>query len=105
VNTDPPARRLGVLETSFWIVAYRAEVVVNCLDFFELIVPGPMEEEILARQAWAPRREYPYATLFRHLRREMRDPPSPAPDPLPSFGRGEAAAIPLALELGAVLLV
>jgi len=105
VNADTSVRRLSVLETSFWIAAHRAEVVGNCLDFFDIMVPRAVEDEILSRQMGAPRREYPYATMFRHLRREMRDPPWPAPDPLPVFGRGEAAAIPIAQHLSAVLLM
>jgi predicted nucleic acid-binding protein len=101
----PPVRRLSVLETSFWIAAHRAEVVANCLDLFDIVVPSSVEEEILSRQAGVPRREYPYATLYRHLRPEMHDPPCPAPETLSLFGRGEAAAIPIAQYLSALLLV
>jgi hypothetical protein len=52
-----------------------------------------------------PQREYPYATLFRHLRDKMLDPPDDAPPPLSRFGAGEAAAITLAQHLGAPLLI
>ncbi|MGE0541606.1 MAG: hypothetical protein AB7R89_15635 [Dehalococcoidia bacterium] len=98
-------RVAAVLETSFWIAAYRAEVAANCLDLFEIIVPRAVEREILAVQPSAPRREYPYATLFRHLRVQMSDPSDPAPAPLTIFGAGEAEAIPLAQHLGAALLI
>jgi hypothetical protein len=99
------ARSLAVLETSFWIAAYHAEVVANCLDLFEIIVPRAVEQEILSRPPLAPRREYPYASLFRHLRTLMTDPPDAEPDPLLLFGPGEAAAIPLAQHLGVMLLI
>ena len=87
------------------MVAYRAEVAANCLDFFEIIVPAAVEAEILTTQTATSRREYPYATLFRHLRSQMTDPPAGAPAPLTRFGAGEAAAIPLAQHLRAALLV
>ena len=99
------ARIPAVLETSFWIDAYRAEVVANCFDLFDVVVPRAVEAEILAVQSGTPRREYPYATLFRHLRGQMTVPPHDAPGPLSVFGAGEAEAIPLALHLGAALLV
>jgi predicted nucleic acid-binding protein len=99
------ARIPAVLETSFWIAAYRAEVAANCLDLFDIIVPRAVEAEIMSVQPEVPRREYPYTTLFRHLRVQMRDPPDASPAPLPFFGAGEAAAIPLAHQLGIALLV
>lgn len=96
---------MGVLETSFWTAAYKAEAAPNALDFYTIVVPRPVELEILRRDADFPRREYPEQALFRHLRSQMRDPPDDAPPPLPRFGPGEAAAIPLALHLGATLLI
>jgi hypothetical protein len=100
-----PRRVLAVLETSFWVAAYRAEVAANVLDFFALVVPIPVEREILAREKEQLRREYPYATLFRHLRTFMESPSVNAPVPLPIFGAGEAAAIPLASQLRSLLLI
>jgi predicted nucleic acid-binding protein len=102
---DTPDRQLAVLDTSFWTIGYRAEVVANCLDLFEIVVPHAVEAEIRAVQEDVPRREYPYATLFRHLRGQMLDPPTDAPSPLSRFGAGEAEAIPLAQHLNARLLV
>jgi predicted nucleic acid-binding protein len=96
---------LSVLDTSFWTNAYRAEVVANCFDLFQIVVPRAVEIEIRAPQAGAPAREYPYATLFRHLRDKMLDPPANAPLPLSRFGAGEAAAITLAQALDASLLI
>ena len=100
-----PGRVLAVLDTSFWVAAYRAEVAANCLDLFQIVVPRAVEAEIRSVEAVAPRREYPYATLFRHLRGQLRDPPPEAPAALPRFGPGEAEAIALAGHLSAVLLI
>jgi hypothetical protein len=96
---------LAVLETSFWTTAYRADVAANCFDFFDLIVPRAVEEELLRPQVGFPTREYAYATLFRQLRGRMTDPPVDAPPPLTRFGAGEAEAITLAAHLGARLLI
>jgi len=105
VSVGPAGPILAVLDTSFWVAGYRAEVVANCLDLFDIVVPAAVEAEILAVQASAPQREYPYATLFRQLRHKFHKPPAMTPTPLGRFGPGEAEAIPLALELNAVLLV
>ena len=105
MTVDVLGRPLAVLDTSFWTLAYRAEVVANCIDLFQIIVPGAVEAEIRSRRVDAPRREYPYATLFRHLRDKMVDPPTDAQAPLSRFGAGEAAVIPLAQSLGAHLLI
>lgn len=96
---------LSVLDTSFWTNAHRAEVLANCFQLFRIVVPRAVESEILARQADAPAREYPYATLFRLLRGQMLDPPINSPAPLGRFGVGEAAAITLAQALDASLLI
>lgn len=95
----------AVLETSFWVVAYRAEVAANLLDLFTLVVPEAVDHELLARNPSFPAREYPYATLFRQLRHHMVDPPEEAPGSLSRFNAGEAEAIPLAQHLRATLLV
>ena len=96
---------MAVLDTSFWTIAYRAEVAANCLDLFRIVVPRAVESEIRSVQVDAPRREYPYVTLFRHLRSQMLDPPADAPPPLSRFGPGEAEAIAIARHLGAFLLI
>lgn len=105
MSVDPPQPILAVLDTSLWVAVYRAEVAANCLDLFRITVPRAVEAEIRVVQASAPRREYPYATLFRHLRAKMLDPPADGPAGLPVFGAGEAEAIALARHLGAIALV
>jgi predicted nucleic acid-binding protein len=102
--SERPNRILAVLDTSFWVLAYRAEIVANCLDLFDIVVPKAVAQEITAGDRRTATREYPYATLFRHLQHELRMPEVEA-DPLGIFGPGEAAAIALAAQLGAVLLI
>jgi hypothetical protein len=86
-------------------MAWRADVAANCLDLFELVPPRAVQEEIEENDPLVPGGEFPYATLFRHLRDKVADPPVPEPTPLAIMGRGEAAAIPLAQSLGLPLLV
>jgi predicted nucleic acid-binding protein len=97
-------RVLAVLDTSFWVLAYRAEIAANCLDLFDIVVPKAVEEEVLATQRGVAAREYPYTTLFRHLKHALR-PPTVEVTPLTTFGRGEAETLALASELNAVLLI
>lgn len=100
-----PSRRPAVLETSFWVAAYRAEIAANCFDFFDIVVPRAVEAEIRSGQTGAEQREYPYTTLFRQFRDRLLDPPADAPPPLRRFGAGEAEAIPLAAHLKVDLLI
>lgn len=100
-----PRREQAVLETSFWTAANRARIEANLLDLFELIVPRAVEAEITQPDSSDPRREYPYATVFRHLRDKMVGPPEGAPAPIALFGPGEADAIALARHLDVLLLV
>ena len=95
----------GVLETSYWVAAHRADVAANTLDLYRIVVPPAVEAEILRPEAGHPLREFPYATLFHHLRSRMSDPPVPAPTPLPILGKGEAEAISLAQHLDVALLI
>jgi hypothetical protein len=86
-------------------MAYRAEVAANCLDLYDVVVPRAVDVEIQTNDPLVPRGEFPYATLFRHLRDRMTDPPEPEPAPLRDLGPGEAAAVSVARFLGIALLV
>lgn len=57
--TAAAARVLAVLDTSFWVLGYRAEIAANCLDLFDIVVPNAVAQEILAGQSGAIGREYP----------------------------------------------
>ena len=102
--SERPNRILAVLDTSFWVLAYRAEIAANCLDMFDIVVPKAVAQEIMAGEAGRATREYPYATLFRHLQHELRTSDVEVA-PLDIFGPGEAEAIALAAQLGALLLI
>ena len=106
----------AVLDTSFWVLGYRAEIAANCLDLFDIIVPAAVEAEIMASHPSTPSREYPYATLLRYLgdaaggsiADEFGDKfrkPEVDVSPLRIFGRGEAEAIALAKRLDVILLI
>ncbi len=95
----------AVIDTSFWIAGYRAEVIANCLDLFDIMVPDAVEVEIRGPSGPDTPLEYPYATLFRHLRGQLQSPPADAPARLPILGAGEAEAIALAQHLRVALLV
>ncbi len=86
-------------------MAWRSDIGANCLDLFEMIPPKAVEAEIQERDPLVPAGEFPYATLFRHLRDKMVDPPKREPAPINLFGSGEAAAIALAKSLEVALLV
>ena len=82
------------------------EMAANLLDLFRLVVPEAVVAEIMATDPVFPSREYPYATLFRHLRGQMTVVPARAsPPPLSLFGTGEAAALTLAQEQGLLELI
>jgi hypothetical protein len=86
-------------------MACRADIAANCFDLFEIVPPAMVEEEIYTVDPRMPTGEYPYATLFRHLRDKMSDPPAPEPAPIRALGPGEAAAIALALALDVPVLI
>ena len=46
--TERRDRIPAVLDTSFWVLAYRAEIAANCLDLFDIIVPKAVAVEIMA---------------------------------------------------------
>lgn len=95
-----------MLDTSAWVAAYRAEVAANLLDLFQLVVPPAVADEIAARDPAFPTREYPYATLFWQLADQMTVvPTAEAPESLPLFGAGEAAALALARQRSSLILL
>lgn len=69
-------------------------------------MPQAVVDEILARDPAFPSREYPYATLFRHLApRVTLVTDDQAPQPLRVFGPGEAAALALAQPRRLLVLI
>ena len=102
--TEQPARVPAVLDTSFWVLACRAEIAANSLDLFDIVVPDAVAAEIMAREPGAASREVPIRNAFPPPRDKFRRPEVQV-TPLQAFGPGEAEAIALAAKLGAVLLI
>ena len=96
----------AVLETSFWTVAFRAQVLPYALLDFDMVVPAAVTRELLFTDRRVPARLYPAAALFTSIHPSLPAPPDPEPAPIPMFWPGEAAAIALAQALpGHVLLI
>jgi predicted nucleic acid-binding protein len=88
----------AVIDTSFWVLGHRVDVLSYLFRFFTLYVPVAVRDEVLAPDPRYPQRVYGYQEMFRLLARQdsliLRNPPQP----LPQFHAGEAAALALALE-------
>ena len=95
----------AVLDTSFWVLAHRADVLAFLFRFFAVVVPSAVQTEIQARDPRYPQRVYGYQELFSLMKQQgvltIRDPVQP----LGQFHAGEAAALALALEENMWLLV
>src|SRR3712207_3671185 len=97
--------RPAALDTSFWTVGHRADVLQYLFEYFQVHVPPTVRGEILAVDARYPRRRYGNAELFRVLEGAglIR---SAAPSGVDTrFGRGEAEALALAQAHGWWLLI
>lgn len=98
-------RQEAVLDTSFWVLGHRIDVLPYLFRFFELWVPEAVCNEVLATDPRYPQRVYGYQEIFRLLEAQglltRRDPQQP----LGQFHAGEAAALALAREHTAWLLV
>jgi predicted nucleic acid-binding protein len=94
-----------VLDTSFWTVGHRADVLPYVFEYFEVHVPSAVRDEILTADPIHPRRVYGYAALYRLLERLGILPVEPVMQPIHRFGRGEAEALALAEERGWWLLI
>jgi predicted nucleic acid-binding protein len=95
----------AVLDTSFWTVGHRADVLQYMFREFTVHVPPAVRDEVLRVDARYPRRRYGYAELFHLLERQglLR---TVAPAQVASrFGRGEAEALGLAEQHGWRLLI
>jgi hypothetical protein len=92
------AEEPAVLDTSFWTVGHRADVLPYLFDYFSIHAPPAVRDEILAADPTHPRRVYGYAALFRLLEEQglllVEEPAAPQL----RFGLGEAAALALAGE-------
>jgi hypothetical protein len=93
------------LDTSFWTVGYHAEVLPYLFDYFEVQVMPEVEDEILARDPRFPGIVYGYSKLYEVFKADGRFYSATCASRLGQFGRGEDAAISLALASGLTLLI
>lgn len=95
----------AVIDTSFWVLGHRVDVLSYLFRFFLVYVPDAVREEVVASDPRYPQRVYGYQELFRLLEGQgmlARRNPS---QPLSQFHAGEAAALALVLEAGWWLLI
>lgn len=93
------------LDTSSWTVGYHAEVLPYLFDYFEVQVMPEVEDEILARDPRFPGVVYGYSKLYEVFKADGRFQLATCASRLGQFGRGEDAAISLALARGLTLLI
>jgi len=95
----------AVLDTSFWVIGHRVDVLPYLFRFFMLYVPDAVRDEVLAPDPRYPLRVYGYQEFFRLLEAQgalrVRNPRQR----VPQFHVGEATALALAQEEGWWLLV
>jgi predicted nucleic acid-binding protein len=95
----------AVLDTSFWVLGYRVDVLPYLFRFFTVCVPDAVRDEVLAPDPRYPLRVYGYQELFRLLEAQgalaLRNPT----ERVPQFHAGEAAAVALARDEDWWLLV
>lgn len=95
----------AALDTSFWTVGHRADILHYLFAYFTVYVPPAVRNEITTVDPMYPRRRYGYAEVFRVLEsRRLLHAATPA-RVSSQHGRGEAEAIALAQEHGWLLLV
>jgi len=93
------------LDTSFWTIGYHAEVLPYLFDYFKIFVVPEVEDEILARDVRFPNIVYGYSKLYQVFKEDRRFQIVAPQSRLGQFGRGEDAAISLALEHNWMLLI
>ncbi len=93
------------METSFWVLGHRVDVLSYLFRFFTVFVPEAVRNEVLAPDPRYPQRVYGYQEMFRLLEGQgllsIRNPTGVHPQ----FHRGEAMALALAEEEGWWLLI
>lgn len=98
-------KQSAIIETSFWVLGHRIDVLSYLFRFFDLFVPEKVRSEVLAPDLQYPQRVYGYQEMFTILEDEgllsIRNPARP----LSQFHAGEASALALAQEMNWWLLI
>lgn len=98
-------KQTAVMETSFWVIGHRVDVLSYLYRFFTLVVPESVRNEVLAPDPRYPQRVYGYQEMFRLLEGQDLISRRNPTQSLPRFHAGEAAALALALQEGWWLLI
>lgn len=98
-------KQSAVMETFFWVLGHRVDVLSYLFPFFTVFVPEAVRVEVLAPDPRYPQRVYGYQEMFRLLEGRgalsIRNPTQR----WPQFHAGEAAALALAQEEAWWLLI
>jgi len=95
----------AVLDTSFWVLGHRVDVLVYLVRFFILCGPDIVREEVLAPDPRYPLRVYGYQEFWRVLEAQGTLTIQNPTQRIAQFHAGEAAALALAHEAGWWLLI
>lgn len=91
-------KQSAVMETSFWVLGHRIDILTYLFRFFRIFVPEAVRLEVLAPDPRYPQRAYGYQEMFRLLEdQDLLSGCNPTQS-LQQFHFGEAAALGLALE-------
>jgi predicted nucleic acid-binding protein len=88
----------AVIDTSFWVLGHRVDVLSYLFRFFTVYVPDAVRVELIAPDPRYPQRVYGYQELFRLLEGQGVLLCHNPTQPLPQFHAGEAAAVALAQQ-------
>ncbi len=99
------AKQSAVMETSFWVLAHRIDILSYLFRFFTVLVPETVRAEVLASDPRYPQRVYGYQEMFGLLENQGLLSIYNPTQSLPQFHDGEAVALALALERGWWLLI
>jgi len=95
----------AVLDTSFWVLGHRVDVLVYLFRFFTLCGPDAVRAEVLAPDPRYPLRVYGYQEFWRLVEAQGLLTIQNPTQRIPQFHAGEAAALALAQEAGWWLLI
>jgi predicted nucleic acid-binding protein len=98
-------KQSSVIDTSFWVLGHRVDVLTYLFRFFIVYVPDAVRHEVLAPDPRYPQRVYRYQEMFRLIDGQGTLPRRNPMQPVSQFHAGEAAALALALEEGWWLLL
>ena len=98
-------KQSAVMETSFWVLGHRVDVLSYLFRLFTVFVPEAVRVEVLAPDPRYPQRVYGYQEMFRLLEGQSALAVRNPTQRWPQFHAGEAAALALAQEEGWWLLI